>query len=77
MNRKTLKLHKVKIVKLTQRTTIKGGTDDTMIECPDYVTINTCAPDGTCTNFTDDKKNGNNTVPTFVITVCVGFSVYC
>lgn len=56
MKKRTLKLHKTKIVAFTKYNTIKGGTD---------VTENTCAIDGTCDDMTDDKNNGNNSLPTF------------
>ncbi|MGH1387747.1 hypothetical protein [Kordia sp.] len=66
MKKKTLKLHKIKIVKLTHHNNIKGGTQDTMTECLPCETLETLNPDGTCDDFTDDKKNGNNSIATFL-----------
>jgi hypothetical protein len=74
MKKRKLKLHKTNIVNLTQSIAIKGGTDDTMTECLPCVTDNTCIPDGTCIDFTDDITNENNGVPTFSVTVCISFS---
>ncbi|MBC8756484.1 hypothetical protein H2O64_17555 [Kordia sp. YSTF-M3] len=65
----TLALNKTKIVNLSVTTKIIGGTGiESDINDPNTV----CGID---THMTDDKTNGNNSIPTVVTLVCL--SILC
>ncbi|MEM6687181.1 MAG: hypothetical protein AAF617_15475 [Bacteroidota bacterium] len=64
----TLKLKKSKIVNLSKVTQLQGGTsgqsdpNNPNGNCGNYDTI-------LCTDFTKDKANNNNTIPTFLLSI--------
>ena len=58
MKKRSLKLQRTKIVNLTKKTSIRGGTGGS---------IETNLPDGTCGDMTEEITNGNNNVPTFIL----------
>ncbi len=70
MKKRTLTLSKTKIVNLSLTNKIIGGTDfESDINDPNA----TCGID---THMTDDKTNGNNSVPTVVL-LSICHSILC